>query len=205
VGLDRTLASKKVDCIFLDFDQRDLALEALERVRSNRLNRYTIVFALSDSECEASAGVSYTIRRSTDFHADLKRSFLSARSLVLGAQRRHHRHPVDLTVSCVCGDRVTEARMTDLSERGACLECSLPTVIPILQVSFALPGMQCQIQAEVKVAWREAGKAGVQFISISESCRAALREWLENRASEMTLQKRATAESRAALHMMIQQ
>lgn len=204
-GLDRTIGPKKFDCIFLDFEQRDLALCALEKVRSNRLNRYAIVFALSDSECEATVGVSYAVRRSTDFPVGLKRSFLSARSLVLGEQRRHHRHPVDLKVSCVCGDRVTEVRMTDLSERGACLECSLPTLVPILQVSFVLPGTRYQIEAEVKVAWREAEKAGVQFVSISESCRTALRDWLQRRVSEMSLQKEAPTQVKrlhGALHVV---
>ena len=194
-GLDRNIGSTKFDCIFLDFHPSDIALRALERVRSNRLNRYTIIFAISDSVCEGTVGVSYTIPRSAEFQVSLKRSFISAQSLVLGEKRRHHRHSVDLKVSCICGDRITEARMTDLSERGACLECSLPALIPILQVSFALPGTHDQIQAEVKVAWREAGKAGVQFLSISESSRMALKDWLAIRVSELSSQEEAPVAS----------
>ena len=178
-GLAQTLSSNKFDCVFLDFNDRDRALSAIQKVRTDKLSRYAIVFALSDSECEPVMGISYSVCCSRDFPQELKQSFLSARSLVLGEKRRFQRHPVDLKVSCICGDRLTQARMIDLSERGACLELLSPTV-PILQLSFVLPGIECQIQTEVKVAWRENGKAGVQFVSISDSCRAALRSWLTN-------------------------
>ena len=182
-GLERALQSGKFDCIYLDLDYREKALAAVERVRIDRLNRYAIVFALSERECEVPGGISYVVRRSPDFYAELKRSFLSARSLVLGEKRRHERHPVDLEAFCVCGDRITEARLVDLSERGACLEYSSPILIPIMQLSFSLPGTEHQIQTDVKVAWREAGKAGVQFVSISEGSRIALRDWLAGRAA----------------------
>ncbi|MBV9435099.1 MAG: PilZ domain-containing protein, partial [Acidobacteria bacterium] len=129
-ALERTLRSAKFDCIFLDFDDRDKALAAIEMVRRDRMNRYAIVFALSDADCEATAGVSYSVRRSANFQGELKRSFLAARSLVLGEKRRYQRHPVDIKIACVCGDRTTQARIIDLSERGACVAFPYAVVVP---------------------------------------------------------------------------
>ena len=181
-GLERAMRSGRFDCIFLDFVERDKALLAVKSVRSDKYNRYAILFALTDSEYEASAGISYMVCRSMDFSGELKRAFLSARSLVLGEKRRYQRYPVDLRASCACGDRVTEARIVDLSERGACLEFPFAIVIPILQMSFVLPGIEYRIETDVKVMWRAEGKVGIQFVSTSESSRTALRDWLTNQA-----------------------
>jgi hypothetical protein len=180
------MPSSKFDCIFLDFDERQKASAAIERIRRDKINRYAIIFALSHTEAggqEPAAGVSYVVSRSADFHTELKSSFLTARSLILGEKRRYQRHPVDLKASCACGDRITQTRIIDLSERGACLEFTFPMLIPMLELSFALPGIEGKIQAEVKVVWREERKAGVQFVGISETCKTALRDWLSNRVA----------------------
>ena len=138
-----------------------------------------------DSRASASAawaaGANFTVRRSESIQNDLKKAFESAHGLMLREKRRYERHPVDLSVEVTCNGRILIARMLDLSERGACLECSLPVPVQPLQLKFSLPGLTKQQLAVKGVpAWMRGGRVGIQFTSFIEPSHAILCEWLSN-------------------------
>jgi PilZ domain len=113
------------------------------QVRTGKRNRYSIVLALVDDGPGASAawsaGANFTIRRSSCFREDLKKAFDSALGLILREKRRYHRHPIDLDSVVMCNGRMTVMRMVDISERGACLVCSLPLSTQQVHLEFSLP------------------------------------------------------------------
>jgi len=187
VGFKRMIETGKVDAIVLDIAGiRDTVL-ALESIRTGKLNRYaiTVVF-VDDPQGESAArssGANFTIRRASSFRDELKRAIESAHSLMLREKRRYHRHPVDVGVEVICNGRVTVSKMLDISERGACLECSLPIAKQPLQLSFSLPRLKQHFRVEGIAAWTRDGKIGVQFMSFVEGSQLVLTEWLGSQMS----------------------
>lgn len=190
VGFKRMIETAKVDAIVLDIVGTNDTAVALESIRTGKLNRYAITVVLVDdaqSESAArSSGANFTIRRSSSFRDELKKAIESAHALMLREKRRYHRHLIDESVEVICNGRVTVSRMVDISERGACLECSLPAKQP-LQLSFSLPGSKQHFRIEGIVAWTRDGKIGVQFMSFVEGSQAVLTEWLGGRISARDL------------------
>jgi hypothetical protein len=180
----KTLALTKFDAIVLDL--RDVAdiQDALQSVRTGKLNRYSIVLAIMSDGQSASAvgtaGANFTIRRVTDFREDLKKAFESAHGLILREKRRFQRHSVSVPAEFVCNGRTMVARIVDISERGACLEGPFPAQNQPLQLGFSLPGSSKRLSIEATPAWARGNKLGVQFTSIAEDSKATLSEWLAN-------------------------
>lgn len=185
IGLKRVVGSMKVDAMVLDVGGMEGTITALESVRTGKLNRYSIVLAVVDDGESASAawaaGANFTVRRSASIQNDLKKAFESAHGLMLREKRRYERHSVDLSVEVTCNGRILIAKMLDLSERGACLECSLAVPGQPLQLSFSLPGLtKQQLTVRGIPAWVRGGRVGIQFTSFIEPSHAVLCEWLSN-------------------------
>lgn len=185
VPFKRTVESAKFDAIVLDVGSRADTVSALEYVRTGKLNRYSIVLAVVEDGASASAawsaGANFTIRRSADLREDLKKAFTSAHGLILRENRRYQRHTVDLPVEVIANGRSLWARMLDISERGACLECTFPIATQPIQLRFSLPGLSQHLMLDGFAAWVRDGKAGIQFTSLAESSHAALCKWLATR------------------------
>jgi hypothetical protein len=193
LGFKRILESAKFDAIVLGVGNSSDTKSAIEQVRTGKLNRYSIVLALVDDGPDGSAGWSaganFTIRRSSCFAEDLKKAFESAHGLILREKRRYHRHPIDIDIILMCNGRTMTARMVDISERGACLECPLPISSQQVQLEFCLPGLKQAVKIDGVPAWCRAGRVGIQFTAIAENSRVALSEWLTIRMSSESPQK----------------
>lgn len=186
VGFKRLVETAKVDAIVLDIGSTKDTILVIDSIRTGRLNRYAIIVVVVDDIQGASAargsGANFTILRSSSFREELKKAVESAHSLMLREKRRYHRHPVDVGVQVTCNGRVTPSKMVDISERGACLECSLVAKQP-LQLSFLLPGLQQRFRVEGIVAWTREGKVGVQFMVFVEGSQTVLNDWLGRQMS----------------------
>jgi PilZ domain len=69
--------------------------------------------------------------------------------------------------------------MLDISERGACIECTVPiSKQQPLQVRFSLPGTAATLRFEAVPAWIRGTKIGIQFTSADEESQKALCHWL---------------------------
>jgi hypothetical protein len=183
VGFERAVASSKFEAILLDIPNTDSAVAAIKSVRSGKMNRYSIILSLvRDGQSASSAwaaGANFTIRSSSDFRSDLKKAFQSAHGLILREKRRYYRHPVCLDTEFQCNGRRLTGKMLDISERGACIECTVPiSKQQPLQVRFSLPGTAATLRFEAVPAWIRGTKIGIQFTSADEESQKALCHWL---------------------------
>ncbi|HWC16927.1 MAG TPA: PilZ domain-containing protein [Terriglobales bacterium] len=184
VGFNKTVISAKFDAVILDYPDIDEIVAAIHSVRTGKVNRYSIILALvSDSRGMAaarSAGANFTIQRSPTICEDLERAVQSAYALILRERRRYERHPVSLTVEILCNGRSASGTMIDISECGACIECSPPPDAESLQLGFLLPGLDHPLRVEGITAWARGSKLGIKFTSVEESAQIALLEWLRS-------------------------
>jgi PilZ domain len=182
IGFERTAASGKFEAILLDMSDMDAAVAAIKSVRSGKLNRYSIILScISDGQSTAAAwaaGANFTVRRTTDFRNELKKAFQSAHGLILREKRRYYRHPVSIDAELLCCGRHLAGRMLDISERGACIECTVPIPKQPFEVCFLLPGLAQALRIDAMPAWTHGTKSGIQFTSLDEASQAALSQWL---------------------------
>lgn len=182
IGFDRTIASTRFEAILLDMAHTDVTLAAIKSVRRGKLNRYSIILSfVADSHSASAAwaaGANFTIRRSTDVRSDLEKAFQSAHGLILREKRRCYRQPVTVDAEVLCNGQRLTGKMLDISERGACIECTFATPKQPLRVKFLLPGLAETLCIEAVPAWTRGTKTGIQFTSVDEASKTALSEWL---------------------------
>jgi CheY-like chemotaxis protein len=188
IGLEKTIISSKFDAVILDYPGINEMVTAIHSLRTGRTNRYSIILALvSDSRAAAmarSAGASFIIQRSPALLENMERAVRSAYALIVRERRRYERHPVGVTVEILCNGRRVTGKMIDLSEHGACIECSLPPYTKSLELAFLLPGLNQGLKIEGIAAWTRGSEMGIRFTSIEESSQPALIQWLRSRPRE---------------------
>lgn len=185
IGFKKAIISTRFDAVILDYPEVNDATKGIMSVRTGKVNRYSIILALvSDSRGAATirnAGASFTIQRSAALREDMERAIQSAYALIVRERRRYERHPVSGAVKVVCSGRTVTGKMIDVSERGACIECSLPPHTKSLELGFLLPGSDQQLKMEGIAAWTRGSQVGIQFTSVQEPSQAALVQWLKSR------------------------
>jgi hypothetical protein len=188
LGFKKAISSGKFDAVLLDIPSAQKTTQAIETVRTGKVNRYSIILAMtSESESESDtlgAGANFAIQRSTCGRDGLKKAIQSAHALILRERRRYERHPVSISVELLCHGRSVIARMLDISEQGACLECPFPISASSLQLSFFLPGVIPPLKMAGVLAWTREHKAGIQFTSFTDLSHRRLSEWLTNRLNQ---------------------
>lgn len=186
LGFKKAISSGKFDAILLDIPSDQKTAQAIETVRTGKINRYSIILAVTSASGRESdalrAGANFTIQRSTCCRDSLKKAIQSAHALILRERRRYQRHPISISVELLCNGRSVMARMLDISEQGACLECALTISAPSLQLSFFLPGVIQQLKIAGVLAWTRGHKAGIQFTSFADLSQLHLSEWLMNQS-----------------------
>lgn len=184
IGFNKAIMSARFDAVIFDYPDVNDVTKAIMSVRTGKVNRYSIILALvSDSRAAATArnaGASFTIQRSPALREDMDRAVQSAYALIVRERRRYERHPVSVTVEVVCSGRTISGKMIDISERGACLECSLPPHAKSLELAFLLPGSNQQVKMEGITAWARGSQVGIQFTSSQESSQSRLVQWLRS-------------------------
>jgi hypothetical protein len=182
IGFDKAVASTKFEAILLDIPDTDAALAAIRSVRSGKLNRYSIILSFVTDGQNASAGwaagANFTIRRSRDLRNDLNKALQSAHGLMLREKRRYYRQSLSIHVEVRSNNRHFKARMLDISERGACIESTIPLPNQPLEVRFSLPGLAQALTIQAVPAWMRGAKIGIQFTLLDEVSKTALSQWL---------------------------
>jgi hypothetical protein len=182
LGFRKALTSGKFDAIVIDYPKTRESTEAIQLVRTGRINRYSIILALvTNSEAASAAqtaGANFTIQRSSSLRNHLERSLQSAYGLILRERRRYNRHPVNVSVDLLCHGRITTGRMVDISEGGACVECSFELAPQPIQLGFSLPGLNQRLRIEGVSTWTRGSQLGIHFTSFAEASQTALTEWL---------------------------
>jgi len=184
IGVNKALSSSKFDAVIFDYPGINQIVTAIHSVRTGKINRYSIILALvsdtSDAAMARDAGASFTIQRSPALLENMEQAVQSAYALIVRERRRYERHPVSVTVEVLCDGRRINGKMIDLSEQGACIECSLPPYTKSLELGFLLPGMSQRLKIEGIAAWTRGSEMGIRFTSIEESSQLALIQWLRS-------------------------
>ena len=184
IGLNKTIASSKFDAVILDYPDGNEIVTVIHSLRTGKVNRYSIILAVvGDNKSAAmarSAGASFTIERSPALLENMERAVQSAHALIVRERRRYERHPVSIAVEVLSNGRTVNAKMVDISEHGACIECSLPPHAKSVELAFSLPGLSQQLRMEGNMAWARGSEMGIRFTSIEESSQPILIQWLRS-------------------------
>lgn len=189
IGLNKTIISSRFDAVILDYPGINEIVTVIQSVRTGKINRYSIILAVvSDGRAAAMArlaGASFTIERSPALLQNIERAVQSAYALIVRERRRYERHPVSVSVEVLCNGRRASGKMIDISEHGACIECSLPPYTKSLELAFLLPGLNQRLKIEGIAAWTRGSEMGIRFTSIEESSQPVLTQWLRSQQGNL--------------------
>src|ERR1700692_4721827 len=109
------------------------------------------------------------------------RTLSAARNMILDGRLRYHRAGIDLPVTLTGrNQKRVEAELINLSQGGLQVRVDDGfNVSDLLRASFALPGTECGVKADVEVAWSDDhGNIGIRFVKIAAATQHSLRLWL---------------------------
>jgi CheY-like chemotaxis protein len=109
------------------------------------------------------------------------RTLSAARNMILDGRLRYHRAGVEVPVTLKGrGQKNIDAHLINLSQGGVQVRIEdACDVTDLSRASFALPGTDCEVKADVEVAWSDQrGNVGIRFVKISDPMRHTLRVWL---------------------------
>lgn len=175
------LDRRKIDGVFVDM-QLNSALGLLEGIRRGPSNAKVAIFAClgnaGESTAALNAGANFLLRKPLRLEA-VTLHLTIAKDVMLRERRRYFRHPVNLTVTLVEGEKEQFARITNVSEGGMAVRCAKPLKHKA-GVDFAFElGLGAPIEGKGLVAWTSLeGMAGIQFHALLGAGRASLESWL---------------------------
>jgi hypothetical protein len=109
------------------------------------------------------------------------RTLSAARNMILDGRLRYHRAGIEVPVTLSSRrQKRGGAQLINLSQGGLQVRVENgfdPTEAS--QVSFALPGTNCGMKAQVEVAWCDKrGNVGIRFVKMPAEMKHTLRLWL---------------------------
>src|ERR1700733_818477 len=109
------------------------------------------------------------------------RTLSAARNMILDGRLRYHRTGLELPVTLTGrNQKRVEAELINLSQGGLQVRVDDRfNVNDLVRASFALPGANCGVKADVEVAWsNDRGNIGIRFVKIAAQTQQNLRLWL---------------------------
>jgi ActR/RegA family two-component response regulator len=179
----------KFEAVIVDFRLGSQAGAILAGVRHSHSNKHAVVFAVSDTEVEATgafkAGSTFVLRRPL-CAASIDLSLKAAYGLMIRERRRYFRCPVEVPVAILRADTQTvHGHTVNISEGGMSITtaASLGPGDPV-QMQLTLPGDEFQFVLESTVCWFKEHRIGLQFTASSLHRTSNLQEWLSRRLEE---------------------
>jgi ActR/RegA family two-component response regulator len=176
----------KFEAVIVDFRLGSQAGAVLEGVRHSASNKRAVIFAVNDSEVEATgafkAGSTFVLRRPLSA-ASIDHSLKAAYGLMIRERRRYFRCPVEVPVAIIrAAMQTVHGHTVNVSEGGMSITtaASLGPGDPI-QLQFTLPGDEFQFVLESTVRWAKEQRIGMQFTSFFMHRTSNLKEWLSRR------------------------
>jgi CheY-like chemotaxis protein len=109
------------------------------------------------------------------------RTLSAARNMILDGRLRYHRAGVEVPVTLKGRkQKPVGAQLVNLSQGGVQVHVDEGfDVTDLRRASFALPGTDCEIKADIEVAWSDKrGNVGIRFVKLAEPVQTSLRLWL---------------------------
>jgi len=181
------IQQQKFDALLVDFEQAELATEALKLAQKLGSGCLTIALVADPSQVRQvlSSGAHFVLHKPVTEEA-AKAGLRAAAAMLNRERRRAFRVPVQGPVEIVTPDaRKLDGILLDLSETGMDVLTSEPQIPgALLHFHFVLPDGALEIEAHGQVAWANPnGQTGVQFLDLSPEVAAGLKFWLKAAAT----------------------
>jgi DNA-binding response OmpR family regulator len=184
------LGEQRFDCLIVDFDDSDIALQLLKMATQPKPAALLSV-ALSSDESSVRQVLKYGAKfvlhkpiSSEQAAATLR----AATALLRRERRRSFRVPVQAPVQvALSGGDQLEGIMLDLSQTGMDLLAAQPLQpAALIGLRFTLPDGSLEIDTHGEIAWANPnGQSGVRFLDLPEPQVERLKSWLLANASEV--------------------
>lgn len=184
------LGEQRFDCLIVDFDDADIALQLLKMATQPKPAALLSV-ALSSDE----SSVRQLLKNGAKFvlHKPISSEQAAATLRVVTAllrreRRRSFRVPVQAPVQvALSGGDQLEGIMLDLSQTGMDLLAAQPLQpAALIGLRFTLPDGSLEIDTHGEIAWANPnGQSGVRFLDLPEPQVEKLKSWLLTNASEV--------------------
>ncbi len=178
------LASRKYQAVLLDCELQE-AIELLELIRTEPLNRRALVLAFAHNE-EATRkaqrlGATFVLPKPIDWQL-ANRTLRAARGMIIRERRRCVREKVRGLATLKHDDGIVEGALFDLSSEGLALRTSatIPLGVPV-QVEFSVAQRAVPIGCAGTVAWTSDGLVGVSFSGLPESSAQVISSLVDRR------------------------
>jgi CheY-like chemotaxis protein len=175
---------EKFDGIFLDLEMPNLNGFALaQQIRASSWNRLTPIIIVTgreerDTMHEAFAtGANFFLQKPI-VKRNLAALFRAVRGTMVENRRRYARVPVQTTVTCTVGSKVSQGRTWNLSQGGIQVEAGRLSRGDKVRVSFRLPSSGVPIDAHGMVKWANETRQGIEFAKLSDEADVAIRQFI---------------------------
>ncbi len=184
------LISEKFDAVIVDCDDLPGGVEVLEGLRATPSNRNSVTFAIvsgkkTTTQQAFGMGVNFVLHKPLSA-LNASRCFNAAVNFMLRERRRYFRHPVQMPVRIMLGEKELKVTSTNISEGGIAL--SLKQALPkntTPRLQFTLPGTKISLDVEAEIAWADLkGFVGLRFLNIVKSSQELLEAWLNDQVEQ---------------------
>ncbi len=185
-GASRILRKQRFDAVIVECDADGSGFALLEQLRSDTPNQKTLAVGIVGDYRQMkdafARGANFVLSKPISAQ-DASRILQFTRGMIRRMVRRFLRVAVHHLAHVDIAGMADPAFMLDLSEGGIAIQCLEPvTHGQVLDVSFVLPGTSIGISGKGVVAWSDAtGKTGIEFGSLDEEHRAAIKDWVVGR------------------------
>jgi CheY-like chemotaxis protein len=181
-ALDR-LNSSKIDALIVDCDLNGTGQFFRElRQEASRASTVPLVImgASQGKQDMAATGALFSFDKPISVEQAV-RTLSAARNMILDGRLRYHRAGMEVPVSLKGRkQKFSGGQLINLSQGG--LQVRVDDgfdVSDLSRASFALPGTDCEVKADVEVAWSDdRGNVGIRFVKVAEQMQHNLRVWL---------------------------
>ena len=175
---------EKFDGIFLDLEMPNLNGFALaQQIRASSWNRLTPIIIVTgreerDTMHEAFAtGANFFLQKPI-VKRNLAALFRAVRGTMVENRRRYARVPVQATVTCTVGSKVSQGRTWNLSQGGIQVEAGRLSRGDKVRVSFRLPSSGVPIDVHGTAKWANETRQGIEFAKLSDEADVAIRQFI---------------------------
>ena len=187
----RKLCRAKFEGVIVDFNDKEEALDLLEKLRQLTSHRSAVACAIVNYDSEKTAafqaGANFLLERPLSARS-VVRTLTAAYPLMVRERRRYFRCPVQTTTFVRSGPGCEfVARSVNISESGIAIDSPVPVQVgQKLQLGLRLPGNTELLKLAGEVCWTNAaGRTGIRFRSPAATVAEELRSWLSERVEEL--------------------
>jgi CheY-like chemotaxis protein len=185
------LDRNKFDAVIVDCDDVAGGPAVLAGLKQSPSNKRAVVIAVINGTTNMRAafemGAHFTLDKPVGLERAV-RSLRAAHGFMVTEQRRYFRHSVDTEASLSFGVvKNLRCKVTNISDGGMAIALA-EQITPgwMVEVHFVLPGTREAVELKGEFAWSDGkGRAGIRFISVPNSSKKVLTQWMSERIDEI--------------------